>query len=248
MKGVNWSELDVCIDDYIGSAGFDLDELPNRVDPLTTSREELALARYKMWQPGQRLRIRFLDGEQALHWRVEEQASQWLKYANLEFEFGNFPDAEIRITFNGSGYRSLVGTDALKRPSPFPTMTLGGFTVNTNATELRRVVIHEFGHAIGCVHEQSSPSIDIPWDVEKVYAYYARYGWDKAKVDDNVLKRYKKHEVFHTEDHDEDSIMQYPVNKALTIGDFEIGWNTELSEKDKIFIAKMYPKEESLRW
>jgi len=32
------------------------------------------------------------------------------------------------------------------------------------------------------------------------------------------------------------------VPKELTIGGFEIGWNTELSERDKAFIAKMYPR------
>ena len=73
--------------------------------------------------------------------------------------------------------------------------------------ELKRVVIHEFGHAIGCVHEQSSPSINIPWDKEKVYAYYkSRIGWDKAKVDHNVFNRYTQSEVFFTEHHDPNSI------------------------------------------
>jgi serralysin len=60
--------------------------------------------------------------------------------------------------------------------------------------------------------------------------------------DANVFKRYKKSEVHFTQQHDPKSIMQYPVPNELTIGDFEIGWNTELSEMDKIFIAKMYPK------
>jgi hypothetical protein len=36
--------------------------------------------------------------------------------------------------------------------------------------------------------------------------------------------------------------MQYPVPKELTIGGFEIGWNRELSEMDKSFIAKIYPE------
>ncbi|GAG91328.1 unnamed protein product, partial [marine sediment metagenome] len=96
-------------------------------------------------------------------------------------------------------------------------------------------------HAIGCVHEQSSPNIDIPWDKEKVYGYYWNYyGWSKEKVDRNVLKRYTHSEAAATQ-HDQTSIMQYPVRNEHTIGDFEIGWNTELSDTDKIFIASMYP-------
>jgi hypothetical protein len=242
MSDVTFPDLSVCVDEYLEGAEFNEKQLPSPVNLRATSREELALAKYKMWEPGQILRVQFLDGEEALWKKVEGEARKWLDYANLEFEFGNFPDAEIRVTFKGSGYRSLVGTNALRRPAPQPTMILGGFTSNTDPVELRRVVIHEFGHAIGCVHEQSSPSVDIPWDKEKVYAYYkTRIGWDKAKVDHNVLKRYTKREAIATEHHDPKSIMQYSVPNELTIGDFEIGWNTELSEVDKVFIAKMYP-------
>jgi hypothetical protein len=236
-------DLLVCIDDYLDEdVGYDESEVPDGVDVRNVSREELALARYKLWENGQQLRIRFMDGEPELHDLVEEQARKWLEVANLEFEFGNFVDAEIRITFEGKGYRSLVGTDALARPQSKATMTLGGFTKDTDPVNLRRVVIHEFGHAIGCVHEQSSPTVRIPWDKEKVYAFYKTYGWDKAKVDHNVFKRYDKLEVFFTPHHDPCSIMQYPVPNELTICDFQIGWNTELSETDKVFIAQMYPK------
>jgi hypothetical protein len=42
-------------------------------------------------------------------------------------------------------------------------------------------------------------------------------------------------------EHDPASIMQYPVDKALTDGQFEIGWNNDLSTQDKAFIARMYP-------
>jgi hypothetical protein len=235
-------DLLVCIDEYVDEeVGFDEMDVPMEVSPQDVNRDELALARYKLWQNGQQLRIRFMDGDAELHARVEAEARKWLEFANLEFEFGNFANAEIRISFKGSGYRSLVGTDALQRPQSQPTMILGGFTKHTGETLLRRVVIHEFGHAIGCVHEQSSPVIKIPWDKERVYAYYATHGWDKAKVDHNVFRRYDKLEVFFPEHHDPFSIMQYPVPNELTIGDFEIGWNTELSDTDKMFIKKMYP-------
>jgi serralysin len=36
--------------------------------------------------------------------------------------------------------------------------------------------------------------------------------------------------------------MQYPVPRQLTIGDFEIGWNNDLSSGDKTFAARMYPR------
>lgn len=235
--------LDICIDDYPAGEGYNPVELPDLIDLREAGREELALAKFKLWEVGQELRIRFLDGAPELHERVKEHANKWLEFANLEFNFGNHPEAEIRITFQGRGYSSLVGTDALRRPDQSqPTMRLGGFAVNTEDEKMRRVVVHEFGHAIGCVHEQSNPTINIPWDKEKVYAYYGGppNNWGKDTVDLNVLQRYGKADVYFT-NHDPNSIMQYPVDPALTLNGFSIGWNTELSDIDKEFIARMYP-------
>jgi hypothetical protein len=238
--------LPICVDEYLPGEQFDKTQLPSSVDLRSTSRNELALAKYRLWESNQVLGIRFIDGDKDLHKRVEAYARKWLEHANLTFEFGNYTNADIRITFIGSGYRSLVGTDAKKCPDPTPTMTLGGFTSHTDDLEMQRVVLHEFGHALGCVHEQANPMKNIPWDEEKVYAYYMyHYRWDKAKVDWNVLKRYSESEVHFTQ-HDAHSIMQYPVSKELTRDNFEIGWNTTLSEVDKLFIKAMYPPKRSI--
>ena len=120
-------------------------------------------------------------------------------------------------------------------------MQLGGLTADTQEKLLHRTVLHEFGHAIGCVHEQASSAIDIPWDEDKVYAYYRDWqGWNDEKIYRNVLFRYSQQETWFTH-HDPNSIMQYPVPKELTLGRFEIGWNDDLSDFDRSFIAKMYP-------
>lgn len=235
-------KLDICVDMYVPGEHFDSAALPSPVDLRRATPEELAFAWRKQWQAGQELRVQFLDGDQSLHERVKGHARRWLDHANLALNFGNYPDAEIRITFRGHSYRSLVGTDAMRLPSPDPTMELGGFTANSDDEELRRTVLHEFGHAIGCVHEQASPAAEIPWDNAKVYEYYRQWqGWDDETIYRNVLRRYSGAETKFTE-HDPKSVMQYPVPNQLTIGDFEIGWNNDLSELDKSFIARMYPR------
>jgi hypothetical protein len=235
--------LDICVDRYPGGARFDPATLPTNLDdPWSADPRELALAWNRRWETGQTLRIRFLDGSDELHGRVIERAREWLEFANLEFEAGRFVDAEIRISFKENGYWSNVGTDALLEPDrDGPTMNFGGFTTDTDEKIFRRTVLHEFGHAIGCIHEQASPSADIPWDDAKVYAYFRRHeGWDKETTFQNVLVRYSSEQLRFTR-HDPKSIMQYPVPAQLTRNGFSIAWNNELSEMDRSFIATMYP-------
>lgn len=40
---------------------------------------------------------------------------------------------------------------------------------------------------------------------------------------------------------DKASIMMYPIPNSITIGDYEVGWNNDLSQRDKKFISKIYP-------
>ena len=51
---------------------------------------------------------------------------------------------------------------------------------------------HEFGHALGMIHEHQNPAAqgEIPWDKPKVYAYYAQQGWSKDDVDTNIFEVY----------------------------------------------------------
>jgi hypothetical protein len=226
----------------VPGARFDPEALPDPVDLRNASHEELAMAWRKNWQPGQEIRISFMDGDPDLHQRLQDVASRWLEYANLDFNFGNHADAEVRVSFRGSGYSSTVGTDSRSIPGNEPTLQLGGFTADMPEERFRRPVLHEFGHAIGCIHEQASPAARIPWDEEKVYEFYRRHqGWSDDEIYTNVLRRYTAAETRFTA-HDEESIMQYPVPEELTVGNYSIGWNTDLSDQDKSFIARMYPR------
>ena len=52
---------------------------------------------------------------------------------------------------------------------------------------MQGTTVHEFGHSLGLLHEQSYPR-GIKWNKDTVYKYYAKYqGWDKEKVDFNVM-------------------------------------------------------------
>jgi hypothetical protein len=207
---------------------------------------EIAIETEKMWRLGRVLKVRFLDGEAAVQAKVEQIAHLWSQYANIKFAFGDDPDAEIRISFRARGSWSFVGTEALGiTDKTQPTMNLGWLRSNSPDEEYHRVVLHEFGHTLGLIHEHNNPAGGIPWDKPAVYRYYQGppNNWDKDKVDQNLFKKYEVSQTQFT-DFDPKSIMIYAFPNELTIGDFVIDWNTKLSEIDKTFIRQRYPYEE----
>lgn len=207
------------------------------------NRSALASLPDRVWSPGQNLRVRFMGGSAALRARVQGFAEEWRPHANVSFSYvaDNAP-ADIRIAFvSGDGSWSFIGRDATLIDANASTMNFGWLTDQTDDTEVRRVVVHEFGHALGMIHEHQSPVANIPWDVPKVYAWYSKnMGWDKAKVDANVLAKSDAATTNYSA-YDPTSIMQYPVSAALTTDGTEIGWNTQLSSMDKAAIREWYP-------
>jgi hypothetical protein len=206
----------------------------------------MALLTNTRWKPGRELHIAFMGGNTTVKRKIEEVAVQWMDFANVSLVFDDSPKAEIRIAFDtNDGSWSYLGTDALGIPKSKPTMNYGWLTPNTDADEYSRVVLHEFGHALGCIHEHQHPTNGIPWDKEKVYAYYKQTdGWSRAEVDEQLFAKYSKSETNFSE-FDPRSIMLYAIPDDLTIGNFSVGWNRRLSPTDKEFIARMYPKAEA---
>ena len=121
-------------------------------------------------------------------------------------------------------------------------MNFGWLTRSTAEDEYARVVTHEFGHALGCIHEHQNPATDIPWDKEAVYAYYQGPPnfWTREQVDANLFTRYAA-DITQFSAFDPHSIMLYPIPNEFTLGDFEVGWNQTLSDTDKTFISTLYP-------
>lgn len=160
---------------------------------------------------------------------------------NLKFVFvnDNTPSALIRIDFDpNKGSWSLLGTDC-KYKKNVPTMNFAWFDVGT--------VLHEFGHALGMIHEHQNPrNRKIQWDKEKVYAWAKKtQGWSKEDTDDNILNAYNIDHI-NGSDFDPLSVMLYFFPGSLTIDNKGTQQNLRFSGTDVLWISKMYPSETAI--
>jgi hypothetical protein len=197
-----------------------------------------AIAIQKRWPNGSILRVSFLEGTASQHALVQEFVPTWSAHANLTFAFGFDPDADIRIAFRSTdGAWSYIGTDCSDIPLDQPTMNLGW--------QDEGVILHEFGHAVGLIHEHQNPAGGIRWNKPVVYRELGLppNNWPKSVVDHNMFETYDRNQTQFTQ-LDPRSIMMYSFPARWTLDGFSAPENTVLSETDKTFIGSVgvYPK------
>lgn len=199
------------------------------------------------WDLGSTLVIRFLDGGSDLHGLVEQHARQWAPLTGLTFQFigpNDVKPSHVRVAFTaGQGVRaeefsSLIGRDALIDRMGRPTVKLG-FTprVLQDPKDARRLILHEFGHAIGLLHEHQNPAARIRFNAGALVQEYAKFGWTPAMVQSNIIDRLNPAAVEHTA-FDDKSVMLYAFDSRFATP--ETRTNTEISALDKQLVRKMY--------
>jgi hypothetical protein len=173
----------------------------------------------KIWPKGQLLRVCFFGGDKVVRTLIASVAPEWSNVSGLSFDFGSSPSfrdcaspqtgfSHIRIGFSDKGRWSLVGTDSTSLANQYqPSMNFSrfdqiysqfnGVTVasvlsNSKAAD-RGTILHEFGHAIGLLHEHQNKNLNC-WNelildgATNVYTYYGGppNNWSKDKVRRNL--------------------------------------------------------------
>ena len=216
------------------------------------------------WENGDVILVKFMDnvGSQQVRDMIMRYAKTWEQYGNITFKFIKKLPSGIEPDF--IDYKSYV--DQYKNGGPFlqylknkgtdfknytyrdlyrDVIAFKDPNVKWNYNSMQGTTTHEFGHALGLLHEQSYPK-GIKWNKDTVYKYYAKYqGWDKQKVDYNVIGA---SDIFYTNgtSYDPLSIMHYPVEAWQTVDGFVVGLNNTMSEGDKKIVAALYPKDKKV--
>ncbi|QKX06786.1 hypothetical protein HN014_18310 [Aquimarina sp. TRL1] len=200
-----------------------------------------------LWAPGQTIRVKFIDPEDKyqLHALVKEYAKQWEAYASIRFKFVSSTEtAQIKVGFKeGAGHWSLLGRGAHLRTQ---SMNLDP-KYKDNLRGIKSTILHEFGHALGLIHEHQHPEANINWNKDAVYRFYMdEQEWSKKEIEENLFEKNPVDRVFYTS-YDPTSIMHYPVRQAHTTDCFSIAYNYVLSDMDKLHISKIYPPVDDIK-
>ena len=214
------------------------------VTNVATQQQGLTAYTEKMWTPGEIIKYSIIDfngKSESLKDTVQKYAEIWEIYANINFEYTDqSSETQVRIGMESGSSWSYLGRDALLIESAEKTMNLGW--LGNDAEENQRVILHEFGHVLGFVHEHNGPAANIKWKKNLVYQYYAQAPnyWSKDKVDQNVMFKYSQTHTNYS-DYDEHSIMHYTIDPRLTTDHHSYPFNSTLSPTDKQYAAIFYP-------
>lgn len=201
-----------------------------------------------LWKPGERLRVRFLNGPLLLHQRVLRLAQIWSAYANISFEPSDVEAAEVRVAFNeDDGSWSYEGTNCLAIPNNQPTVNFGWLRSDSAIDELESVVLHEFGHVLGLAHEHNNPDAAITWKKDVVHEQMGGPPnfWSKETTENMFFSKWPRSRFPIAKPFDPNSIVSFPIPPEWNEEGISIGRNVTISSADREFISRLYPYADS---
>ena len=253
----NWKDIRIAVNERSDNLNIDalqeakrilLEKIHNRPELITKFEEfrlllEMAAETKKLWNNAEPLKIYFLGGQDKRTQHVLEYASIWSDHCSIRFVVTDkIEEAKIRIAFQAPSSWSYIGTDALGVPRNKPTMNFGWLSDSLPDKDYKQVVLHEFGHALGLIHEHQSPTVTMDWNRPFVYWYFwEHHKWAKADVDRNIFQEFDKITI-RSSTLDVDSIMAYYIPPQFTYSGQVFNQNYVLSKMDEKYIGELYPR------
>ncbi|KAJ7487013.1 hypothetical protein FB451DRAFT_1554137 [Mycena latifolia] len=231
-------------------------------DPVSSAAHAVVTKLSQLWESGAVVTYSYSGGTTNQQNKVDKVILEWFPYANITFQ--RVTSGTLRIAFDPkSGSWSYVGTVNLSVSSGQVTMNLGWVEDSTTVSQDDRgVILHEFGHALGLLHEHQSPARGgtLHLDEDAVYAYYAatqgklfpslvpfhsncgRLGWDKSTIKSQIIDVYNATDVSNFSALDMTSIMMYFMPAAMNLERIDVPPNDILSDMDKAYMVINYPR------
>lgn len=222
-----------------------------------------------LWGPNYpKIRVCFFQGSQPLRDLVATVAKEWMAETNsIKLDFGkpgkrrtcqpgNGKEMQIRVSFKGDDYASLLGQNSVAfAKQEEPSLLLGGF-MEGSPDQLDDYKIgtirHEFGHALGIIHEHQNPKggCDDEYIWKLIYESLGKppNNWSKEKVDFNL--RAATGEGLQLTKFDNKSVMIYHFpaefyKKGAKSKCYVAEENSQISASDRELAAIMYPPDVS---
>ena len=240
-------------------------------DPINLQNQNVHIARAaflkgKNWKNGSTIKIAFIKDSFTFNNQIIKNSgytpdkAKWVqkiveKYLlpniNLSFTWDvDIQNSDVRISFVPEmGAFSELGTDALTVPKDQTTLNLGWLDNDTDYDDIDYkntgvVVVHEFGHLLGMIHEHQRGDSDkmLEWNKPVVYKALGAppNSWDKETVDSQVFTKYSV-DSFNGSKFDRYSVMEYYFQDNFFINSPDLKHTKYLSNLDICWINKTYP-------
>lgn len=202
----------------------------------------------KLWHNGTTITVKLLNDPYNMSESIQTWASEWERYANINFEFVTSGNAEVRIGFDWNDSRwvtwSYTGTDCKYIRNQSEATVNFAFWDMANETEKKADVLRAFGQVLGLELEYRHLSFDPGWST-RIQQYWEGeiedIPWEELR--EYVFDPIEQRNLIQTDEYDPNSIMIWPFDRryaANTAREF----NYELSEQDIEFIQQLYPGRE----
>ena len=232
----------------------------------------------KLWPTGRTMYVGYIGSWQGWQkaWIAKIITETVMVYANLNFQFildGSRPirNCDIRISCNAAwGCYSYLGIDSIDpsllgqesmnfgwwdAPRSY-TFTYNGVSYTTPSSFDQggypgqgTTIVHEFGHALGMIHEHQTPyNNPLVWNTQALYNYFGGppNNWTQSEIDSNIIERYTNTNL-NGSDFDGNSIMKYTfpssflVNPSPAVAAQVTKTNLIMSECDMFWLKLNYP-------